>query len=265
MKTFLYWLLAVIITLALSVYQRMTGPTHPKSVTVELNGNSYKLKLPRSGVRHDETVKLKGMPKDAEAQLHYRCYPTTDDYTTVDFAWKDNEWQAVLPVQPIAGKLQYFITVGGKDYPTDEPLLIRFRNDVPAGILVPHILLMFAAMLFAVYTLLLVVRGKKYSRWLWITLVTLFVGGFVMGPLVQHTAFGPWWTGFPYGTDLTDNKTLLSFLLFVVAAATLKWKYNKWVVGLAVVFMVVIFSIPHSTYGSEYDYSTQQLGTEKRK
>ena len=122
---------------------------------------------------------------------------------------------------------------------------------------------MFAAMLFAVYTFLLVVTGKKYSKWLKITVATLFVGGFVFGPLVQHVAFGPWWTGFPYGTDLTDNKTLLSFLFFAAALATLRWKYNKWVVCLAVLFMIVIFSIPHSTYGSEYDYTTQQLGTGK--
>ena len=171
--------------------------------------------------------------------------------------------QAALPVQPVGGKLQYYITVGGEDLPADEPLLLRFRNDVPAGILVPHILLMFAAMLFAVYTFLLVVTGKKYSKWLKITVATLFVGGFVFGPLVQHVAFGPWWTGFPYGTDLTDNKTLLAFLFFVAALATLRWKYNKWVVCLAVLFMIVIFSIPHSTYGSEYDYTTQQLGTGK--
>jgi hypothetical protein len=82
-----------------------------------------------------------------------------------------------------------------------------------------------------------------------------------MGPLVQHAAFGPWWTGFPFGTDLTDNKTLLSFLFFLVALATLKWKYNKWVTLLAILFMVVVFTIPHSSLGSEYDYSTQQIGT----
>ena len=263
MKKSVCWLLAVIITLVLSIYQRMTGPTHPKSVTIELNGNSYKVKLPRSGVRQDEIVTLKGVPSNTKAQLHYRRFPTADDYTTVDFKWKDNELQAALPVQPIAGKLQYYISVGGKDLPLDESLLIRFRNDVPANILIPHILLMFAAMLFAVYTLLLVVTRKKYSLWLKITVATLFVGGFIFGPLVQHVAFGPWWTGFPYGTDLTDNKTLLSFLFFVAALATLKWKYNRWLVGIAVLFMIVIFSIPHSTYGSEYDYSTQELSTEK--
>jgi hypothetical protein len=259
MKKSVYWLLAIVITLVLSIYQRMTGPTYPKRMTVELKGESYKIKLPRSGVQHDEMVTLKGIPSDVSSQIHYRRYPSADEYTTADFVWEDSAWQAVLPVQPVAGKLQYYITVDGKDYLKDEPVVIRFRNDVPASILVPHIMLMFVAMLFAVYTFLLVVTRRKYSLWLKITIGTLFVGGFILGPLVQHAAFGPWWAGFPYGTDLTDNKTLISFLFFIVALATLRWKYNKWVVGLAVLVMIVIFSIPHSTYGSEYDYTTQQL------
>ena len=211
------WLVAVVITLVLSIYQRMTGPTYPKKVIVELNRGSYKVKLPRSGVQHDEIILLKDIPSDTKAQLHYRRYPTTNDYTTVDFSLKDNQLQAVLPVQPVAGKLQYYITVGGKDYAADEPPLIRFRNDVSAGILIPHILFMFAAMLFAVYTFLLVVTRKEYGRWLKITVATLFVGGFIFGPLVQ------------------------------------------WVVCLAVLVMIVVFTIPHSAYGSEYDYTTQQI------
>ena len=260
MKKYVYWILAIVITLVLSIYQRMTGPTYPKKVTVELNGESYKVKLPRSGVQKDEVVTLKGVPANAEApKIHYRRYPTTNDYTTVDFVWKDSVWQAALPVQPVAGKLQYYITVAGKDYLKDEPIVIRFRNDVPAYILIPHILLMFGAMLFAVYTFLLVVTRKDYKRWLKITVGTLFVGGFILGPLVQHAAFGPWWAGFPYGTDLTDNKTLISFLFFLVALATLKWKYNKWVVCLAVLMMIAVFTIPHSAYGSEYDYEKQEI------
>ncbi len=237
MKKFLYWFLAVVITLVLSIYQRMTGPTYPKKLTVELRGESYQVKLPRSGVQQDEIVKLPELTESVPMSLHYRRFPTSDEYTSVDFRKKDGEWQAALPVQPAAGKLQYYITIDGKDYLKDEPVVIRFRNDVPASILIPHILLMFGAMLLAVYTFLLVVTGKDYGKW----------------------AFGPWWTGFPFGTDLTDNKTLLSFLFFVAALATMKWKYNKWLVCAAVVFMVLIFSIPHSAYGSEYDYSAQQL------
>ena len=181
MKKYVYWLLAIVITLVLSIYQRMTGPTYPKKVTVELNGENYKVKLPRSGVQKDEVVTLKGVPTDAGVpKIHYRRYPTTNDYTTVDFVWKDSVWQVALPVQPVAGKLQYYITVGDKNYLKDEPIVIRFRNDVPAYILIPHILLMFGAMLFAVYTFLLVVTHKDYKRWLKITVGTLFVGGFIL-------------------------------------------------------------------------------------
>ena len=259
------WFLAVIITLALSIYQRMTGPTHPKKVDIELRGDNYQIKLPRSGVQKDEIVTLKDITAVVKSQLHYRRYPTTNDYTTVDFQWTGAAWQAALPVQPIAGKLQYYITVDGKDYLKDEPVVIRFRNDVPAYILIPHILLMFGAMLFAVYTFLLVVTRKEYRKWLKMTVATLFVGGFIFGPLVQHAAFGPWWTGFPYGTDLTDNKTLISFLFFLAALATLKWKYNKWIVSLAVLVMIAVFTIPHSAYGSEYDYEKQKLGIEELK
>ena len=73
------WLLAIVITLALSVYQRMTGPTHPKRVTVELNGERYTQKLPRSGVQQDEIVILKELPEDAIVQLHYRRFPSFPD------------------------------------------------------------------------------------------------------------------------------------------------------------------------------------------
>lgn len=260
MKKAAYWFPAIAITLALSIYQRMTGPTYPQKVVIELNDERYKVRLPRSGVQHDEVIALKDIPQtQGNLTLYYRRYPTSDEYTAVNFRYIDNEWQAALPVQPVAGKLQYYITADGKHYPADEPVVIRFRNDVPAIILIPHILLMFCAMLFAVYTLMLVTMRMEYGKWVKITVGTLFVGGFIFGPLVQHAAFGPWWTGFPYGTDLTDNKTLLSFLFFAAALATLKWKYNKWLVGLAVLLMIAIFTIPHSTFGSEYDYTTQQL------
>ena len=182
MRKFAYWCIAINITLFLSIYQRMTGPTHPKKVDIELNGESRQIKLPRSGVQHDEIITLEGVnhgdsPHDLRSasitgtvpMIHYRRYPTTEAYTTVDFVWKDNAWQAALPVQPVAGKLQYYITVGGKDYLKDKPVVIRFRNDVPAYILIPHILLMFAAMLFAVYTLMMVTMHKDYRKWLKIT------------------------------------------------------------------------------------------------
>ena len=133
------------------------------------------MKLPRSGVQQDVLVKLP-IPEDQSHELesdqttsvpmslHYRRFPTSDEYTSVDFSLKNGEWQAALPVQPVAGKLQYYLTIDGKDYLKDEPVVIRFRNDVPAGILIPHILLMFGAMLLAVSYRRHHVRGRFRLR-----------------------------------------------------------------------------------------------------
>jgi len=260
MKKTLIWILAVIITAGLSYYQRATGPTNPKKLTVEINGGRYDLKFPRSGVQVDEIISLEGLPKETEATLHYHRYPTNDAYTDVPFEWNGDKLEGILPVQPVAGKLAYYMTIDGKEYFKDEPLLIRFRNDVPAGVMIPHILLMFLAMLFAVYTMLIALfKFKQTNKWLVITVVTLFVGGFIFGPLMQHYAFGPYWTGFPFGTDLTDNKTLISFIFFLVALFTRKWKYNRYLIIAASVIMMLIFTIPHSANGSEYNYETEQL------
>jgi len=260
MKKTLLWILAITITLGLSVYQRMTGPTNPKRLTVELNGENYKLKFPRSGVRQDEIVTLKTIPQGTSAMLHYHRYPTADAYTDKDFIWNGTELECALPVQPIAGKLQYYVTIEGKDYFKDEPLLIRFRNDVPALILIVHILFMFGAMLFSIYAMIMaLINDQNYFKWLCVTVVTMFVGGFIFGPLMQHYAFGPYWTGFPFGTDLTDNKTLISFFFFLLPLFAKKWKYNRWLVVLASLVMILVFTIPHSTNGSEYNYETEQM------
>ena len=56
-------MVAIGITLSLSIYQRMTGPTHPQKVDIELNGEDYRVKLPRSGVQQDEIIVLKGIPQ----------------------------------------------------------------------------------------------------------------------------------------------------------------------------------------------------------
>ena len=61
MKTKIFWILAVVITLGASVYQRMTGPTNPKYVKVWVGNDEYKFKLPRSGGETDGRVVLKGI------------------------------------------------------------------------------------------------------------------------------------------------------------------------------------------------------------
>ena len=79
----------------------------------------------------------------------------------------------------------------------------------------------------------------------------------IIGPIVQKYAFGIYWTGFPVGTDLTDNKTLLA-IVFWLTAYGLRKKSRWWTVAAAIL-MVIVYLIPHSVAGSELDYSTHRL------
>ncbi|NOY60961.1 MAG: hypothetical protein GXO75_18785 [Calditrichaeota bacterium] len=78
----------------------------------------------------------------------------------------------------------------------------------------------------------------------------------ILGPIVQKYAFGTSWTGIPYGTDITDNKTLVAFIIWLIAlVAIFKNKKARLWSLLAALVTLAIFMIPHSMHGSELDYS----------
>lgn len=120
---------------------------------------------------------------------------------------------AALQQQPPAGKLEYTVILRKCEtqirLPEQGAVVTRFKGNVPAYFLIPHIVLMFAAMLLSVRAGSEVFGKETRPRvYVWATLITLFVGGMVLGSIVQKYAFGAYWTGFPFGMDLTDNKTL---------------------------------------------------------
>ncbi len=80
----------------------------------------------------------------------------------------------------------------------------------------------------------------------------------ILGPLVQYFAFGDLWTGIPFGWDLTDNKTLIALIFWILAVVMNRKKETPFYTVLAAVVLLLVFSIPHSLFGSELDYSTGQ-------
>jgi hypothetical protein len=119
---------------------------------------------------------------------------------------------------------------------------------------------MFLAMLFSTAAGLLAVAKvpsfKKYGIW---TLILLTAGGMILGPIVQKYAFGQLWTGIPFGWDLTDNKTLIAFAFWILAVIMNRKKERPVYTILAAVVLLLVYSIPHSMFGSELDYSTGQV------
>ena len=282
MKKFILWFLAFFITISAAIYQRHTGPTYPKKAEVTLNSKTYKLRLVRSlALNERPEVKLSITDTAVRAKIFFKRFRSDEEYKSADFQYKvyplhsfvmnkifkmteDKGLFAEVPRQPAAGKIQYYFEItdskGVNTYFKDNPVVIRFKGGVPGYILAPHILFMFMAMLFSTLAgLMSAIKFplyKKYAGW---TLILLIIGGMILGPLVQYYAFGDLWTGIPFGWDLTDNKTLIA-LVFWIIAVIMNRKHDKPIyTALAAVVLLLVYSIPHSLFGSQLDYSTGQV------
>jgi len=261
MKKFLFWFLAVVITLGSAVYQRMTGPTHPLRGKAVVAGTEVSFRLPRSAETVQDAEITVPAPAPLEGYLDYKRYKTEDSWTRVPLVREGENLVGRLPKQPSAGKLAYKLSLTGGYVATvvtgENAVVIRFKDPVPAWVIIPHVLVIFAAMLFSTAAGLAALDKKRNPRRfvLW-AVGLLFVGGFVLGPLMQKFAFGVAWTGFPLGMDLTDNKTLIAFLFWIAALVTgRKGKAARPFVIAASLVTLLIFLVPHSLFGSELDYS----------
>ena len=254
------WIIAFCLTVAVAVYQRVTGPTHPVKENITFETVKVKCNFDRNhSGEGDQLVKVELSSNDFEGNLYWKRFNTDDEWSVVKMKKGNGTLTAHLPHQPPAGKLVYKINLIGKyshiDIP-EEPVVTRFKGAVPIFFLAPHILFMFVAMLLAIRSGLELFNKEAQLKLLTIsTVATLFVGGLILGPIAQKYAFGEFWTGFPFGTDLTDNKTLIAFGGWLIAFWSVfkSWKPKFWV-GFATILMFTIFLIPHSVWGSELDY-----------
>lgn len=267
-RSIFLWALALVITLASAYYQRKTGPTYPLDGSVAVQNTEVRYSLTRShGGDGDQPVDLVDPGGAVTGEIVYKRYKTADEWTRIPLFRAGDTLRGLLPHQPPAGKLEYFIELddqkGAVRVPAHESVVTRFKGAVPAWALIPHIIAMFLAMLVSTRAGLEVFskRGRPRRQALWATAL-LVAGGLILGPIVQKYAFGAFWTGFPFGTDLTDNKTLIAFIAWAAALALI-WKQDaidrqplrRWMVLAASIVTLAVYLIPHSMMGSELDYA----------
>jgi len=256
------WIIAFAITASSAVYQRRTGPTYPLRGNVTIDGTEVTYSLLRTYTVGDSAPVTIQVPDTAiVGMLRYRRFKSNDDWTSRALQRKGEALVAHLPEQPPAGKVMYFVALekNGEriSLSGDKPAILRYKGHVSTAIVIPHVLLMFMAMLMSTRTGLeaLDANGRAYRFMLW-TIGIFFIGGFILGPLMQKFAFGAFWTGIPFGKDLTDNKTLIAMLGWLWAWFRFRKGGNArgWIVTAAVL-MLVVYLIPHSVLGSELDYT----------
>ncbi|MGB8658115.1 MAG: hypothetical protein WCE90_10090 [Candidatus Zixiibacteriota bacterium] len=191
-----------------------------------------------------------------------------------------NAFTAPIPHYPKPTKAWYYIearkttesagvtvTLPDKGSPDFKPILLKFEGKVPVYIIIPHVLCNFGAIFFAVLTLfsaLDIRKGKKSLResikFPLLTFILLFLGFVPFGIAMNHFAFGATWEAFPFGKDVTDNKSQIILLvwlitLFLVKGTLLGQGAEKNLVShrgystmVIISFIVTIgmYAIPHS-------------------
>ncbi|HKK11013.1 MAG TPA: hypothetical protein VJ939_09255 [Bacteroidales bacterium] len=269
LKSALLWIFTALFTIGIAYYQRTTGPTYPANGSVQIENHTIDYELLRShGGTTDAPISIEVPDKSFNGYIEYVRYKSGDEPIKIPMKYEEGQLVAYLPNQPPAGKLAYdaYLEKDEQSFKlNDERTVIRFKGAVPKIILIPHIIFMFIAMLFSTRTgIEALIRGKRLYAYTLTTLVTLFVGGLILGPIVQEYAFGDFWTGWPFGQDLTDNKTLVAFIFWLIAFFKVRKnkKHRTWVI-IAAVVLLAVYLIPHSMFGSELDYSTGQVETGK--
>ena len=260
-KSIMWWVFSLIFMLSVAVYQRMTGPTYPARGSVEIENVKYKYKLLRSS-NNDKDARVEiEVTEGITGFFKHKRYKSYDVWSVTDMQREGDVLVAYIPKQPAAGKVEYLITLVKNDKVyslTADPVIIRFKGVVPDFVLVPHVIFMFLAMVFSIRAGIEAIRkGNRLFNQTQSTVIFLFIGGLILGPIVQKYAFDAYWTGWPLGHDLTDNKTIAAFIFWAIALFQVmkkRPKANIWVVVASIV-MLAVYLIPHSVLGSEIDYT----------
>lgn len=267
-RVVLVWTVAFLLTAGFLVWQRISGPTYEVRFDTEVAGVPLKGELLRThSITADLPVVVAMPDSTVSGTVVWRRYPTDDPWTRDAMRWEQGQLRAALPRQGMAGKIEYSVEFA-KDgrqvtVPPDEAAVARFKGDVPHLVLVFHVSMMVLGMLFSTGCGLAALGGgsgslKPLAR---VTFLCLFLGGLVLGPVVQKYAFDAYWTGWPVGGDWTDNKLAVGALVWLVAAwftrrAAPGRPAGRWWCVLAMLTILVIYGIPHSIHGSTLDYET---------
>lgn len=262
----------MLLTAGLLVYQRRTGPTYPISISESVGQGQVTGSLIRT---HETTgpaeISVSASP-GLEGELVWRRFPTQDPWERMAMTREGGKLKASLPLLPAAGKAEYVVEIkdgdAKGDFPKDGTAILRYKGAVPAWLLITHVVFMFLGPIMAFRTAIgILMKEEEWAKRLWWLLGFMLVGGFILGPMMQQYAFGALWTGWPVGEDLTDSKTLLTFVGWIIASVV-AFKDSKWKVHAfwaALIVMLVVYLVPHSVRGSQVDWSKAEGSAQSAK
>jgi hypothetical protein len=267
-------LTGIVITLLIFVVARRISKNRPDHLDIEYAGarvshTSVYEQVGPGEPRIDLTI---DPPDAAVPSLVYRL-DGAELLESVPMERSGAVWTARLPSMPIGHKAEYGFRLSAAD---DETLTgpvttrlfrLKYKGEVSPTVLVLHILCMFASFFFIVESMIgawaILARHEPrdftvaMTRWV---VLFAFLGGFPLGFTLNVQRFGYIWEGFPFGYDVTDNKTQLMFLFWLaVMLISLRSFFGgrrgrdlapdtayAWAVAVSAVISLALFLVPHS-------------------
>ncbi|MCJ7508420.1 MAG: hypothetical protein MUO85_06775 [candidate division Zixibacteria bacterium] len=184
---------------------------------------------------------------------------------------------ANIPTQEKGKRAYYYImvedeqgnkvTLPDKIETIDPPFMLKFKGEVPLVVIIAHVFGMtaglfftFLAFFFAIDTLLGKDVLKRLGFSIFFSAISVFVGGMLVGGMVTHYTFGGYWEGVPIGWDITDNKTLIIFLYWLIMLFLMKGTIFKkdeklnllkpkslaTFTLIGVILTILLYLVPHS-------------------
>jgi hypothetical protein len=202
-------------------------------------------------------------------------------YKSVDFvpleSDSNSKFVAHIPTQEKGKRAYYYlmvedkqgnkVTLPDKIESIDPPFMLKFKGKTPAILIIAHVVGMSAGLFFTFlsffFAIDILLNKDILGQLSWAMLfnaTSVFIGGIVLGAWVTHYTFGGYWEGVPIGWDITDNKTLIIFLywiimLFLMKGTTfkkdeklnlLKPKPLATFTLIGVLLTILLYLVPHS-------------------
>ncbi len=260
---------ALALTILMLGIARRISTRHPTDHSAEAGGITLSHRTVTEDFGDGPRIDMKATSTEGLVAIVFYSQVDGGPYTADSLSRMPDGFSAILPVLEKGKRWYYHIKAYQSEkerakFPPGPDQFIKFKGHVPAYILVPHIFCMFATIFFGLLTVISsinAVKGKadiKQSvRYLLWTVIFAFIGSFPLGYIVAYLAFGQGWSGIPIGWDITDNKTVILFLFwlvtFILARKGLKGERmvisKKAYMSLVLTSLIVTFIafvIPHS-------------------
>jgi len=147
-----------------------------------------------------------------------------------------------------------------------EGFTVKVKGKPNTYLLLTHVIIIFIALFFFLFAGYLSVRALQHRRSLlyiprvaFLGTAIFFVASIPLGMAVAYQTYGVPWTGFPVGDDLTDNKSLVILIYWIVCAVLYRgslWRKDPshdllpmitlpYVHLAGSILAAVLFALPH--------------------